>query len=141
MLKKVFSPVTLFVGCALLLVACGSSTNTNTTTSTANANATRTTTTTTVTNTAAANTATTTTASADKVGVPECDDYLAKYDACITGKVPAAARAQYEASLTQMRKTWHDLAANPQTKAGLVQACKTATESARTSLKAYGCDF
>jgi hypothetical protein len=140
MLKRVFSPITLGVCCALLLAACGSS-NTNTTTTTSNANAARTTTTTTTTNTATTNAATTTTASADKVGVPECDDYLAKYDACVTSKVPAAARAQYEASLTQMRKSWHDLAANPQTKPSLAQACKTATESARTSLKAYGCDF
>jgi succinate dehydrogenase/fumarate reductase-like Fe-S protein len=140
MLKRVFSPITLCVCCALLLVACGSS-NTNNTATTPNANAARTTTTTTTTNTATTNAATTTTASADKVGVPECDDYLAKYDACVTSKVPAAARAQYEASLTQMRKSWHEAAASPQGRAGLAQACKTATESARTSLKAYGCDF
>src|SRR5215471_6521736 len=52
------------------------------------------------------NTATSSTASAEKIGVPECDDFLAKYDACVTGKVPEAARAQYEASLKQWRDSW-----------------------------------
>ena len=38
-----------------------------------------------------------TTASTGKIGVPECDDYLAKVDACVSGKVPEAARAAYKA--------------------------------------------
>jgi hypothetical protein len=40
-----------------------------------------------------------------------------------------------------MRKSWQTLAANPQTKASLAQACKTASESARQSFKSFGCDF
>jgi hypothetical protein len=139
MLKKIFSPLTLCVAGGLLLLACGSS-DTSNNTATTNANRAATNTTAPATNTAATNT-TATTASAEKVGVPECDDYLAKYDACVTGKVPEAARAQYNASLAQMRKSWHDLAANPQTKASLAQACKTATETARTAMKSYGCAF
>jgi hypothetical protein len=138
MLKKIFSPLTLCVAGGLLLLACGSSDNSNTANTTpTNANRAATNTTAPATNTATTNT----TASAEKVGVPECDDYLAKYDACVTGKVPEAARAQYNASLAQMRKSWHDLAANPQTKASLAQACKTATETARTAMKSYGCAF
>ncbi|MCA1818065.1 MAG: hypothetical protein LC746_17035 [Acidobacteria bacterium] len=137
MSKRVFSLVALCAFCALLVVACGGGANSNNSGGT-NANANRAATTTTTTT---ANTATTTTASADKVGVPECDDYLAKYNACVTSKVPAAARAQYESTLAQTRKSWRDLAANPQTKAGLAQACKTATESARQSLKSFGCEF
>src|SRR6266542_3684311 len=27
-----------------------------------------------------------------KIGVPECDDFIAKYDACVSGHVPHAAR-------------------------------------------------
>ena len=143
MSKRVFSLVALCAFCALLVVACGGGANSNNAAAvnTNRAATTTTTTTTTTANTATANTATTTTASADKVGVPECDDYLAKYDACVTSKVPAAARAQYESTLAQTRKSWRDLAANPQTKAGLAQACKTATESARQSFKSFGCEF
>ena len=35
---------------------------------------------------------------ADKIGVAECDDFIDKYEACITGKVPEAARAQVPGS-------------------------------------------
>ena|SRR5947209_18148959 len=79
--------------------------------------------------------------SMEKVGVPECDDFIAKYDACVSDKVPAAARAQYKTTLAQWRKSWHDLAANPQTKATLAAACKQAAESAKTSMKSYQCTF
>lgn len=78
---------------------------------------------------------------AEKIGVPECDDFIAKYDACITGHVPEAARAQYKTSIEQWRTSWHKLAANPQTKATLAAACKTAAEQARTSMKTYNCTF
>jgi hypothetical protein len=94
------------------------------------------------TNTASTNTASTTTASSgEKIGVPECDEYITKYDACISGKVPEAARAQYKSSIEGMRQSWAKLAANPQTKAGLAAACKQATESAKTSMKSFGCEF
>ncbi|HZE70158.1 MAG TPA: hypothetical protein VE135_11620 [Pyrinomonadaceae bacterium] len=78
---------------------------------------------------------------AEKIGVPECDDFITKYDACITGHVPEAARAQYKTSIEQWRSSWHKLAANPQTKATLAAACKTAAEQARTSMKTYNCTF
>src|SRR5437868_2961656 len=62
---------------------------------------------------AAASPAATTTASADKVGVPECDDFIAKYDACISDKVPEAARAQFKTAVQQWRSSWRQAAATP----------------------------
>ncbi|HYX43221.1 MAG TPA: hypothetical protein VE821_16055, partial [Pyrinomonadaceae bacterium] len=95
--------------------------------------------------TATANTANTTaspaTPSGDKIGVAECDDYLAKYEACVNSKVPEAARAQLKASFEQTRKSWQSLAATPQGKAGLAQACKAAHDAAKQSMAAYGCTF
>src|SRR6266850_2355930 len=91
---------------------------------------------------ATATVAPTTTASASssqKVGVAECDAFIAAYEACVNEKVPAAARAPLNSSLAQWRKSWRDLAANPQTKPTLVQACKSALEQARQSTKPYGC--
>jgi hypothetical protein len=79
--------------------------------------------------------------SSSSIGVPECDDFIAKYDACVSNKVPEVARAQYKASIEQWRSSWKQLSANPQTRASLVQACKTAAESARTSMKSYNCNF
>ena len=139
MQKRLFITLTVCVSCALLLLACGGASNSNDShaTNAGNANAGKA-----ATNSAAATTPAASTASAgDKIGVPECDDYLAKYESCVHGKVPEAARAQYESTLAQTRKSWRDLAANPQTKASLAQACKAATEAARASMKTMGCEF
>jgi hypothetical protein len=119
----------LCVVCAIVLVGCAKSeTNTNT-----NAN--------TAARTASPAATTATTASADKIGVPECDEYIAAYDACVSGKVPEVARAQYKTALDQLRTSWKKLAANPQTKPSLAAACKQATEQARTAMKTYNCTF
>lgn len=77
----------------------------------------------------------------DKVGVAECDAFIEAYEACVNNKVPAAVRAQFNTGLATWRKQWRELAANPQTKPTLVQACKTQLETAKTSMKSYGCTF
>jgi len=81
------------------------------------------------------------TASAEKVGVPECDEFIAHYEACVTGKVPEVARAQYKTALDQWRTSWRKLAENPQTKATLAAACKQSAETARNTMKSYNCTF
>src|SRR5258705_1974190 len=124
--------ITLFlcVVCAIVLVGCAKKeTNTN---GNANTAATRTT-------TPASTTATT--ASAAKIGVPECDEFIANYDACISSKVPEVARAQYKTAIEQWRTSWKKLADNPQTKSTLAAACKQSAEQARASMKTYNCTF
>ncbi len=80
-------------------------------------------------------------AEGDSIGVPECDDYLAKYMACVSDKVPEAARAQFEQSLSTTREQWKQAAATPEGKANLVQACTTAREQAKSALGAFGCEL
>lgn len=82
-----------------------------------------------------------TTASGDKVGVAECDDFLTKYETCISGKVPAAAQATFKKSMDDWRKAWKEQAANPQTKAALSQACKTSLEQTKAALASYNCTW
>lgn len=117
----------------LVLIGCaGTETNTNTATTT-NANKPATAT------TPASTTATT--ASADKIGVPECDEFIANYDACVSGKVPETVRAQFKTGMEQWRSSWKKLAENPQTKGTLANVCKQTVETARASMKAYNCTF
>ena len=78
------------------------------------------------------------TASGDKIGIPECDDYLAKYDSCAP-KVPEAGRAAYKSAGDQLRASWKKLAADPVTKGSLAAACKQATETQAAAWKMYGC--
>lgn len=75
----------------------------------------------------------------DKIGVPECDEYIAKYEACLNSKVPEAQRAMFKSSFDTMRKTWKDAAANPQGKAALATGCKQALDTAKQSMGAYAC--
>ncbi|HLL74546.1 MAG TPA: hypothetical protein VK421_04725 [Pyrinomonadaceae bacterium] len=127
--------------CCALLLACAGADNANHSNANA-ANANRSATNAASTPAAATTPASSTTAATgDKIGVAECDDYLAKVDDCVTSKVPAAARTQYTASIEQTRKSWRDLAANPQTRASLASACKQAVETARAAYKSYGCEF
>ena len=77
----------------------------------------------------------------DSVGVPECDEYITKYQKCIEDKVPDAAKEQMKKSFETMRTSWKQAASTEAGKAGLAQGCKTAMESAKTAMKAYGCEF
>ena len=77
----------------------------------------------------------------DKIGVPECDDFIAAYDACVSSKVPEVARAQYKTAIEQWRSGWKRLADNPQTKPTLAAACKQTMEQARASMKSFDCTF
>jgi hypothetical protein len=128
--------IPLFALCVLLglvMLACGGAadnTNTATTNSTTNANT-----------KPAASPAATTVSTGDKIGVAECDDYIAKYEACINGKVPEAARAAYKTSFETLRTSWKKAAETPQGKAALAQGCKTALEQAKTAFGSYGCTW
>ena len=117
----------------IVFAGCAKSENGNSNAATANANK------------PAASTAPATTApataAADKIGVPECDDFIAAYDACVSSKVPEQVRAQYKTSIEQWRSSWKKLAENPNTKATLAAACKQSAESARASMKTYNCTF
>jgi hypothetical protein len=135
--------ISLFAVCVLLgvvLLACGGAAdnaNTATTNATTNSN-----TKAAATPAAAASPAATTTASAgEKIGVAECDDFIAKYEACVSGKVPAAQQATFKGSIETWRKSWRDLAANPQTKGTLASVCKSSLDQAKASLSAYGCTW
>ena len=151
MSKRFFAALTLALACALLLAACGSSetttngsnqTNTSKTTTTTSSPATTTTTpATTMTPATTTTPATTATGTGGDIGVPECDDFLTKYEACITGKVPEAARAQFNSSLKMWRDSWRQAASTPQGKAGLAQGCKMAAEQSKASLKSFGCEL
>ncbi|MFO1463458.1 MAG: hypothetical protein U1F66_06745 [bacterium] len=91
-----------------------------------------------------ATTATTTTATAPAgggIGVPECDDYISKYEKCISDKVPEMARGPLKEAFEKTRASWKELASNETTKSGLATACKQAMEMSKTALSAYGCEM
>ncbi|HZG52764.1 MAG TPA: hypothetical protein VEZ40_11575 [Pyrinomonadaceae bacterium] len=141
--KRLSATLTISIFCALLSLACGVASNSNTThaTNAGNSNAVEAT----ATNAAdpASPEQTSTAGAGDRIGIPECDNYIDKYAACISGKETSpAARTRQEAMLARMRKSWRDQAADPKkNRAELAQACKQATDSARELMKSMGCEF
>ena len=123
MLRKTF--LILAVLCAAILIGC-SKTETTDNSNTAAGNSNRT-----------ASTA----PAGDKIGIPECDDFIAKYDACVSTKVPEAARASFKTAIDQWRAAWKKLAENPATKGSLAAACKQAAAQQEAALKSYGCSW
>ena len=128
MSKSLLLVLTLVV--AVLMISCAKSESTTNKDATAPA-----------TSQPATSPATTAASSTDSIGVAECDAFLKSYEACVKDKVPEAARAQFNSTLAQWRKSWHDAAQNPQTRGTLAAACKAQIDAARQSMKAYGCTF
>ena len=124
MLRK--SLLVFFILCAAILIGC-SKTETSNSNSTAGSS-----------NSAGGGSSTT---AGDKIGIPECDDYIAKYEACVRGKMPEAARASSESALKTARDNWKKAAENPQSRGALAAACKQASDGAAASMKAYGCTW
>ena len=135
MTSKTIFPLALCLLVGLVLLACGGGASDNAA-NTSNAAAGNTN------KAATANTSNTSTASTsgEKIGVPECDEYIAKVEACLA-KVPAAGQPAVKSSLDAMRKSWRDAAATPQGKAGLAVGCKQALETAKTTYSSYGCSW
>lgn len=78
---------------------------------------------------------------AGQIGVPECDEYISKIQKCVADKVPDAAKDMLKQGFEKNIEAWKAAAATPQGKAGLAMACKTALDTAKTSMGAYGCEF
>ena len=62
------------------------------------------------------------------IGVPECDDYLKKMEACL-GKMPAEARSASENAFKQSKDAWKQAAATEAGKSALKQGCQSALDA------------
>ena len=78
--------------------------------------------------------------SAQTTGIAACDDFLKKYEACVTSKVPEAQKAVFQSSLDQMRKAWSDMA-KTSAKTTLESDCKQSAEQTKAALSSLGCSF
>jgi len=83
----------------------------------------------------------TSTANAEKIGVPECDEFIAKYEACITDHVPAAKKTQYRENLAMWSKAWREIMVKSGSPQGVAEACKRHIIASRESMKSFGCEF
>jgi hypothetical protein len=73
------------------------------------------------------------------IGVPACDDYLKKYEACLDTNVPAQVRDTLRKSLEQTRNAWRAALSTPEGARNLDLVCKQIRESRKRELVPYGC--
>ena len=78
---------------------------------------------------------------AEPLGVPLCDDFLTKYEACIKTKVPAAQQPAAAAMVDQMRASWAGMAADATMKPQLEMSCRMSIEQVKPMLQPHGCTF
>lgn len=77
----------------------------------------------------------------EQIGVPECDRFITRYEACVTTKVPPAHRVTFSQQVLQLRTSWRALAENPDNRAQLEQICRTHGAQMRRGLEPFGCEF
>jgi len=123
---------------AIVSFGCGgAATNTSNTAANKPANTTSTTTTSSTTTTAPTNTAASTTAdsSSPNTGVPECDEYITKYEACLTEIAKKAPQAEpgLKSSFEAQRNGFKAAASTPQGKTMLAGQCKGFIDTAKKS--------
>lgn len=74
-------------------------------------------------------------------GVPECDEFVNKYTACIDTKVPAATRALVRQQFDATKASWKQAASTPEGRAALASTCKQMLETTKQAMQPYGCDW
>ncbi len=90
---------------------------------------------------AAATSAAASTSGTPEFGVKECDDYIAKYSACVSAKAPEASRAAMAQALDQSKAAWKAAASTPEGRQSLATMCTQALTAAKTSMQVYGCEW
>ena len=76
----------------------------------------------------------------DKIGVPECDEFIEKYMKCIDEKMPEAARDATRDAMQQSLDAWKQAAAGP-AKDTLADTCKQMIETTKSATESFGCEW
>jgi len=74
-------------------------------------------------------------------GVPECDEYITKYPACVQSSAPSMAKAQMMAGFEAQKMGWLEMAKTPETRMSLQIACQLALTQGKAAMKMYGCNW
>ncbi|HKG61497.1 MAG TPA: hypothetical protein VKB05_17185 [Pyrinomonadaceae bacterium] len=75
----------------------------------------------------------------EKVGIAECDNFIAAYETCVASKVAEDARANLRSAVTTWRSNWKKMADDPQTRGALAAACQRQREATMVAMKTYNC--
>lgn len=75
-------------------------------------------------------------------GVPECDNFITRYIACVELRVPADQKARLMDDLHEHRATWRELSRMEQGKLAVGLSCRGVAQRLKGDLTVdYGCEF
>jgi hypothetical protein len=77
----------------------------------------------------------------EKIGIPECDEVIAKYEACISDHVPDAKKRQYRENIEGWSNAWRQLVVKTASKETVAAACNRHIIQSREAMKSFGCEF
>ncbi|WP_158813841.1 hypothetical protein [Methylocapsa sp. S129] len=77
----------------------------------------------------------------DSTGVPACDDFFAKYEACIKDKVPADKQAAALSPMDSTRQTVTQMGKDPATRPQAEAICTQILASVKPQMTDIGCAF
>jgi hypothetical protein len=80
-------------------------------------------------------------ANVERIGIPECDEFVAKYETCIAEHVPEAKRREYRENLAAWSNAWRQQVVNTTAKEVVAAACKRHLVQSREAMKPFGCEF
>jgi hypothetical protein len=75
------------------------------------------------------------------IGVPLCDEFLSKFEACIDDHVPDQEQAALRRALKGHRQAWKGAPTNAAGRAGLLATCRHVTEVTKKKTEQYGCEW
>jgi hypothetical protein len=74
-------------------------------------------------------------------GVPVCDEFLAKFQACIADHVPEPQQAPLRMALEAHREAWKGASTTVAQKAGLAATCRHVAEVTKQKTAGFGCKW
>ena len=79
--------------------------------------------------------------SASSTGIPECDDYLNKWEACVRTGYPASVRPTLLKSITKMRDMYRKYSSSASMRKAMGTACTRSKQSMAKTTKRYNCKW
>jgi hypothetical protein len=76
-----------------------------------------------------------------EIGVPECDEYVEKYMACISEHVPEEASTELLEAFKASQQAWAQAAEHEGARETLAETCSQALAAAQASMQAYDCEW
>jgi len=73
------------------------------------------------------------------IGIPECDSYLTNLLRCLQRRIPSSQLIVAQQAVDATREAWRRQHATD--RAALVEACRRATATARSTLSSLGCSW